>query len=65
MSCRTKLLGGGLDDIYFVKVYGVSVLCIIPFCLYWVKSIPPVSPSSPGLPKGMSVWVGVGQKSKT
>ena len=58
MSSCTKSFGGGLDNIYFVKVYGVSVLHIVPFLyrLYWVKSIPPVRPSSSGLSQGTSTF---------
>ena len=56
-------LGVSLTISILLKVYGVSVLHIILFCHYWVKSIPPVRPSSPGLPRGMSTFgLGLGRK---
>ena len=63
MSSHTESFESGFNNIYVIKVYGVSVLHIVLFCLYWVKSIPLVRPSSPGLPQGASAFgLGLGKK---
>ena len=54
-SC-TESFGGRLNNVYLTEIYCVFILCVVLPHLYWVKPIPPVRPSSPGLPQGTSTF---------